>query len=111
VSFRQRLDRVYHGIARLSTAKPIAVLEYGAAEDWEQPRRKAHWIRRAIHAVSSHRWARIRALSYWHERWRNGDGSVSDLHVDSSSRARRAYRRAVRRQVFTARPRFVSRPR
>lgn len=110
VSFKRRLDRVYHGIARLSAAKPIAVLEYGAAEQWGRPRQKARWIRRAIRAVASHRWPRVRALSYWHERWRNGDESVSDLHIDSSTRSRRAYRRGVRRRAFTSRPRFVARP-
>jgi glycosyl hydrolase family 26 len=110
VSFKRRLDRVYDRISRLSTAKPIAVLEYGAAEQWGEPRRKAQWVRRAIRAVASHRWPRVRGLSYWHERWRNGDGSVSDLHVDSSSRSHRAYRHAVRRRAFTARPRFVARP-
>jgi hypothetical protein len=110
VSFRRRLDHVYRGIARLSPTKPIAVLEYGAAEDWGRPRHKARWIRRAIHAVASHRWPRIRALSYWHERWRNGNGSISDLHVDSSPRALRACRHSVRRRILTARPRFVPRP-
>jgi hypothetical protein len=110
VSFKRRLDRVYDRIAGLSAAKPIAVLEYGAAEQGGHPRRKASWIRRAIRAVASRRWPRIRALSYWHERWRNGDGSVSDLHVDSSSRSRRAYRHGVGRRAFTARPRFVARP-
>ena len=110
MSFRRRLDHVYRGIARLSTTKPIAVLEYGAAEDPVHPRAKARWIRRAIRAVASHRWPRIRALSYWHERWHNGDGSVSDLHVDSSRRALHAYRAGVRRRVFTVRPRFVPRP-
>jgi hypothetical protein len=34
-------------------------------------------------------------MSYWHERWTNGDGSVSNLRIDSSRRARRAYARAV----------------
>jgi hypothetical protein len=109
-SFRRRLDRVYDRIAGLSAAKPIAVLEYGAAEQWGRPRAKARWIRRAMRAVASHRWPRIRALSYWHERWRNAGESISDLHIDSSSRSRRAYRHGARRRAFTARPRFVARP-
>ena len=73
------------------------------------PRRKAGWIRRAIRDVAAHRWPRIRALSYWHERWRNAGGAVSDLRLDSSSRAKRAYRHGVARRVFQGRPRFVAR--
>ncbi|MEK6328291.1 MAG: glycosyl hydrolase [Actinomycetota bacterium] len=109
VSFRRRLDRSYEKIAGLSRTKPIAVLEYGAAEDWGKPRRKARWIRRAIRDVAADRWPRVRALSYWHEQWQNAGGAVSDLHVDSSKRATRAYRRGVARRVFRGRPRFVSR--
>ena len=109
VSFRRRLDRSYESLAGLSRTKPIAVLEYGAAEDWGEPRHKARWIRRAIRDVAARRWPRIRALSYWHERWRNAGGAVSDLHVDSSSRAKRAYRRGVSRRVFRGHARFVAR--
>jgi hypothetical protein len=109
VGFRRRLDRSYDRIAGLSATKPIAVLEYGAADQEGKPRRKARWIRRAIRDVAAHRWPRIRALSYWHERWRNGNGSTSDLHVDSSPQAKRAYRRGVARRVFRGRPRLVPR--
>lgn len=109
VGFRRRLDRSYDQIAGLSATKPIAVLEYGAADEEGKPRHKARWIRRAIRDVAARRWPRIRAVSYWHERWRNGDGSVSNLHADSSPRAKRAYRRGVARRVFRGRPKFVPR--
>jgi hypothetical protein len=106
--FGRRLDRRYDEIAALSPATPIAVLEYGHAEA-RQTARKASWIRRAIRGVASGRWPRIAALSYWHEAWHNGDGSLSDLHVDSSRRSLRAYRRGVRRKSFGSRPVFEAR--
>ena len=103
-SFRSRLDRVYAELDALAAPGevPIAVLEYGARESRLRPRKKAHWIKQAIAAVLSGRYPRIEALSYWHERWRNGDGSVSDLRIDSSHRARRSYRRAVDTPAFTS---------
>ncbi len=109
-SFRSRLDDVYGELDDLAApgGKPIAVLEYGAREN-RGHRRKARWIRRAIAGVASHRWPRIAALSYWHERWKNGDGTASNLRIDSSKRARLAYRHAVASPVFTADP--VFRPR
>jgi Glycosyl hydrolase family 26 len=109
LSFRRRLDRAYGAVAALDAHKPLAVLEYGAAEDPKHPRAKPRWIRRAIRSVASGRWPRIRALSYWHESWQNGNGSISDLHIDSSHRSLRAYRRGIGRSVFTSRARFVPR--
>jgi hypothetical protein len=108
VSFRRRLDRVYDRVTALGP-EPIAMLEYGASEQPGQPRRKAGWIRRAIRDVAADRWPRLDALSYWNEAWRNGDGSVSDLRIDSSRRSLRAYRRGIGRHVFTSQARFVSR--
>jgi hypothetical protein len=107
-SFAARLDRRYEDITALSSSKPIAVLEYGHAEA-RRPARKAKWIRRAIHAVAAGRWPRIAALSYWHEAWHNGDGSLSDLHIDSSKRSLRAYRHAVHARRFSSKPSFAPR--
>jgi hypothetical protein len=109
-SFRSRLDAVYGELDDLAAPgdKPMAVLEYGAREN-KGHKRKARWIRKAIADVASHRWPRIDALSYWHERWKNGNGTASDLRIDSSKRARLAYRHAVADPVFTVDP--VFRPR
>ncbi len=108
VSFRRRLDRVYPRIAALGP-QPIAALEFGAAEDPRRPAAKAHWITRAIGDVAAHRWPRIRAISYWNETWRNNDGSISALRIDSSRRSERAYRRAVAPRVFASQARFKQR--
>jgi Glycosyl hydrolase family 26 len=105
---RKRVDRAYPRLTALAPDKPIAILEYGHAEG-RNPARKAGWIRRAIRAVASGRWPRISGLAYWHEVWRNGDGSVSDLRIDSSRRSLRAYRRGVAKDAFTGRPKFEPR--
>ena len=108
LSFRARLDRIYPRLAALGP-QPIAALELGAAEDPAHPRRKAEWIRRAIGDVKSGRWPRLQAISYWNETWRNGDGSISALRIDSSRDAERAYRQAVAGPGFASRAQFVSR--
>lgn len=102
-SFASVMDRVYPKLAALSPDRPIAVLEYGA----RQGRAKARWIARAIASVARGRWPRVRALSYWHERWRNADGSVSNLHIDSDRRSLRAYRRGIARPAFTGTATFA----
>jgi hypothetical protein len=109
-SFRGRLDDVYGELDDLAAPgdKPIAVLEYGAREN-RGHRRKARWIRKAIANVASHRWPRIAALSYWHERWKNGNGTASNLRIDSSRGARLAYRHAIANPAFTVDPVFRAR--
>lgn len=110
-SFHGRVDAViYRLLDQLGRDKPLAVLEYGAAADQHQQRRKARWIARAARLVRRGHWPEIRALSYWHEAWTNGDGSHSNLRIDSSPTVRRAYRRALAGSRFSSRAAFVPRP-
>lgn len=106
--FARRLRRRYDELAALSPSKPIAVLEYGHAES-RNAKRKARWIKRALRVLARARFPRIAAASYWHEEWRNETGSISNLHIDSSRRAKLAYRRGVHRKAFTSRPTFAPR--
>lgn len=108
-SFRRLLDAVYPRLCALSPSKPLAVLEWGIAQ---RPARgtKAGWIKAALRDLRSGRWPRIAAASYWHEDWREADGSLTNLRIDSSAAARRAYRRGVARKTFVARPRWTTPP-
>lgn len=109
-SFRSRMDRALPPlINHIGRDKPFAVLEFGAAEQFKDRGAKPRWIRRAFSDLLSRRWPEIRAVAWWDEAWRNGDGSLSDLHIDSSRRSLRAYRRAVRSPKLTGRARFESR--
>ena len=58
----------------------------------------------ALRVLRSGRWSRIKAASYWHEDWPEADGSVTDLRIDSSRGAARAYRRGVAPRFFVTRP-------
>lgn len=102
-SFRRLLDDVYPVLCALSPHKPLAVLEWGISQ---RPGRgtKAVWIREALRVLRSGRWPRIKAASYWHEDWPETDGTVTDLRIDSSRGASRAYRRGVAPRWFGARP-------
>lgn len=111
-SFHLRMDAFIHKLlAHIGDDKPLAVLEYGAAaaDGPAQQARKARWIERAANLVAEGHWPEIRALAYWHESWKNGDGSVSDLHIDSSRRVRNTYRRALGGDAFTSEPEFAER--
>ncbi len=104
-TFHERMDATFAELKdRIGDDKPFAVLEYGAAatEDRAQQARKAHWLTRAASLVGREHWPEIRGLAYWHERWKNGNGSVSDLHIDSSRAVRAAYRESLGGDEFSS---------
>jgi len=107
IQFRQILDASYPELSAISTSKPLALLEYGVAEDPERGSKGA-WIAQALHALRSLRYPRLKAVSYWHESWENDDGTISDLRINSSPAALAAYRRGIADPFFAAAPRVIS---
>ncbi|RMG41532.1 MAG: beta-mannanase [Candidatus Dadabacteria bacterium] len=102
LSFTEVLDQAYPQLVALSADKPLALLEFGVDERRHNPSLKAAWISEAINSIASGRYPRIRAISYWHENWRNAHGVESRLHINSSPEALAAYRSAVANSIFTS---------
>lgn len=61
---------------------------------------KAAWIEDALGSIREGRYPRIVALSYWNEVWENADGSISDLTVNSSPEALRAFQEGIADDIF-----------
>lgn len=89
---------VYPQLELLSYDKPIAVLEFGVHEP-HAGGKKDEWIRKAFKTLNSGDYPRIKAISYWHENFRD-EGKESRLRIDSSKSARAAYRSCVVSDVF-----------
>lgn len=105
-AFASVLDPAYRQLAALSPGKPLMVSEFGVA-DRGSTRSKAIWIERALAAVAAGRYPRVKAISYWHSTWREADGSMSELRIDSSPASLAAYRRQIAAPVFVPRPRLA----
>ena len=90
----------------VARGKPFAVFEWGVVE---APAKgdKARWIDNAFRALAEQRFAAVRAVSWWDERWENDDGSWSDLRIDSSPGALAAYRRGIEDPRYEVAPRFA----
>lgn len=90
----------------VAPGKPIAVFEWGVVE---APAKgdKARWIDDAFAALAERRFAAVRAVSWWDERWENDDGSWSDLRIDSSPEALAAYRRGIGNPRYDGAPSFI----
>jgi hypothetical protein len=95
-------------IRAIAPDKPIALIEFGVAED-PGAGDKGAWIGDAFDRVtpgSPGFTYSFDLVSYWSERWRNGNGSISDLRVNSSPGALAAHRTGVADEHFVSTAEF-----
>lgn len=102
--FSEQMDRFYGEIHAIAPSKPIAVLEFGTIERLGYD--KALWIEDALESARSGKYGNLYAVSYWHSKWRNEDGSTSDMRIDSSRRSLRKYRELIQDPYFITTPLF-----
>jgi hypothetical protein len=117
--FDDVLARGYAETSRLSRTKPLALLEFAIADDGAGGaggagvagvvRDEAAWTRDAFAAIESGRYPRLRGVAWWHERWTDDDGSVSDLRIDSSPAQLDAYRTSIADSRYVSRVRTTCR--
>lgn len=82
----------YKEICALDPTKPVMLAEFGVGE-FRKFGSKEKWLEDAFRMMRNH--PRIRAAIYWHERWQNEDGTYSNLRINSSPGALKAFREGV----------------
>ena len=97
--FDDVMIRGYESLKKVSTKKPMAVLEFGVIEDPVKGN-KAEWIVSALSSLISKRYPLIKAISYWQSEFQNTDGTISDLKINSSEYSLRAYRNLIQSILF-----------
>jgi hypothetical protein len=109
-------DWPYTELTRVDPNKPIMVCEWGVGE-FPDKGDKGEWIRGAFRTMADiSKYPRLKAAVFWNERWQNSAeetdeaakenaGKYSDLRVNSSPGALRAYRESVAAPFFLDRPR------
>jgi hypothetical protein len=105
-SFSQILDTVYQELAAISKTKPLAVFEFGTLEDPQQGN-KTQWIKDALHSIESGRYARIKAISYWDEKFTDDKLGTIDLRLNSSPQTAEVYREIISSSFFVSKPAYV----
>jgi len=101
--FNKVMEGPYNEICRLDPQKPVILAEWGVAEF--PPGDKAAFIATAFADLTT-KYPRVRAAVYWHERWENKDGSYSNLRVNSSPEALKAYQTGVATPYWIAHPQY-----
>jgi beta-mannanase len=111
-------DWPYTELTQLDPDKPIMLVEWGVGE-FPALGDKADWLRGAWRTMqNSAKYPRLKAAIFWDERWQNSAdlsnagmnenaGKYSDLRVNSSAEALRAYREGVASPFFIDRPQFT----
>jgi len=104
ISVASAVSAYYEKIAQVDPDKPIMLGEWGVGE-FPHLGSKAEWLTDFFQRAPKE-FPRLRASVFWHERWQNGDGSFSDLRVNSSSAALEAYRKGIADRFWLSRPIF-----
>ncbi|MCB0725772.1 MAG: hypothetical protein KDC73_13845 [Ignavibacteriae bacterium] len=105
VQFSDVLDDVIAELSDLSPNKPLAILEFGAVDE-PGTNNQSEWVRNALNYITSDKYPRIKAISYWHSKWSNDNGSVSDMRLDASSETLQIYTDIVSSDFFITKPSF-----
>ena len=105
VEFSDVLDGAIMEVSHISLNKPLAILEFGVI-DGQNPGSKSEWIKNALNYITSDKYPRIKAISYWHSKWDNGNGSISNMRLDSSPEAIETYREIISSDFFISQPAF-----
>ena len=99
------MDHAYEHLCALEPGKPVMLAEWGVGE-FPNSGDKAAFIRDAFAELNGGKYPRIKAAVFWHERWQNSDESYSNLRVNSSPGALKAYRQGVADPFWLDRPAF-----
>ena len=89
-------DEAYNRLSAVSTNKPLAIFEFGVVENKLKP----DWIKTFFDIIRDKKYSRIKGISYWHSRWENEDGSVTNMRLDSSPESLQAYKNAITDKFF-----------
>ena len=96
-------DAAYKQLCAIDPVKPVMLAEWGVGE-FPESGSKADFIRDAFAGLNNGKYPRIKAAVFWHERWQNKDESYSNLRVQSSPGALKAYRQGVANPFWLDRP-------
>lgn len=97
VEFQKVLPQYYEEICKLDPNKPFILAEWGVGEF--PTGNKAQWYKEALQRMTVE-FPRLKAMVVWHEQWQNGDQSISNLRVNSSLEALKAYKQGIANQFW-----------
>lgn len=108
-TFLPLLEWPYKELCQLDPTKPIMIAEWGTAEPYHEGDKGA-WFTDGTREMISKNYPRLKAAIVWHERWPNADGTFSNLRVNSSRAALKAYKEGIASPLWIDKPRWNKSP-
>ncbi len=99
----EAMAKPYQTLCAIDATKPVMLAEWGVGE-FPQSGSKADFIRTAFLEMNGGQFPRLKAAVFWHERWQNSDETYSNLRVQSSPGALKAYRQGVANPFWLGQP-------
>lgn len=98
--FRNMMDKAYPRLAKLSAKKPIAVLEF-ACTSGHPKTDQAKWAEAALKDITSFRWPRVMAFSWWNDHWTNDDDPAhnTNMRVQDNAKLKAVFQKIVKTNV------------
>lgn len=105
MQFSDVLDDAIYEMSHISLNKPLAILEFGTIDE-PGTRNQSAWIKNALDYITSDKYPRIKAISYWHSEWKDDEGNISNMRLDSSPETLKIYRDLISSDFFITQPAF-----
>jgi hypothetical protein len=104
IEFQSVLDDAIMEFTHISLNKPLAILEFGTIDGTES-NSKSQWIKNALNYITSDKYPRIKAISYWHSIW-GSEGDFSNMRIDSCPECLEIYKNIISTDYFISEPVF-----
>jgi len=92
--FQLQFSPVYKELCKISINKPLGIFEFGITEN-AKPISNKEWISQFFSSINDEKYPRIKAICVWHSKFKNEDGSVTNMRIDSSNAALEIFKHGV----------------
>lgn len=99
VTFKEQFDPAYNELRKISPSKPLAIFEFGTAED-SKPVSKTEWFTGFFNAIIAGEYPLIKAVAIWHSKF-NEDGAVINMRIDSNPETLKTFQQGIGKPIFT----------
>ena len=101
-SFSDDLAIKASAIKKITSNKPIALMEFGVIENHPKGNKSA-WLNDAFNTILNGDYLNFKAVSYWHD---DLDGGTSGMKIDSSPESLATFKRLIKNPRFSSSLRF-----
>lgn len=105
LKFSTQLKKHIKNYAELNSTKPVALLEFGVTDN-HPGGSKSDWFKDAFKTILNNPYIKFSAISIWHENWKNEDGTMSTLRVDSSKKSLETFKKLISNERFLSVAKF-----